>query len=627
MINVKYSIVAIIIFLSNSAFAQEYPVSAIPDSLKKDANSVVRNYSAQFIQSDINNGTYKVNKVITILNEQGSDFAVFHANEDKFRALTSFSGNIRDASGKIIKKIKKSDLHTSSVSDNAWASDDVDIAYEYKSPSYPFTVEYTYEFKYKNGIIHYPSFFPVNGYTLSVEKADYNIQFPADMNVRYRLFNDCNIQEQKENGKKIYSMNLSGFKAVGKEYFSPPVDKVFPIIELAPSDFCYDAHCGNMSDWKNYGLWAYGLLEGRDQLPPEMADKVKSLVANAKDDKEKVEILYKFLQDDTRYVSIQFGIGGFQPFKASEVAKTKFGDCKGLTNLMKAMLKVVDIPSDYCEIRMGGEKQLNKKFSSVSQTNHAILLVPLEKDSIWLECTSKEIPCGYVHDNIAGHDALLITEKGGIIRRLPDFLDKENKEEVKMSYNLNEDGSIDGELSVTKYLEYQFGSKGRDEYVKYVNKTLKLPHTKIGEIKASENKTAYPSINLTTDFHASDFANVTGSRIFLPLCPLNKGRFNMFSATKRNLDIHISRGYSETDTIMITLPESYSVESMPKNVDIKSSFGTYSSNISQVDNKIIYIQNIDIFTGDYDKSLYSEIKGFFSRINSELKKKMVVKKQ
>lgn len=626
-IYIRCIVVSFLLCVSGCLFAQDYPASIIPDSLKVNANSVIRNYSMQFIQSDANNGTYKVNKVITILNEKGSDFAVFYTYEDKFRTITNFSGVVRDASGKIIKKIKKSDFHTSSMSDNALANDNIDVAYEYKSPSYPFTIEYTYEVKYKNGILHYPAFFPVAGYTQSVEKADYSIQFPSDRNIRYRTFSNCTVGEQEETGKKVYNMSLTGFKAIEKESFSPPVDRIFPAVEMSPSDFCYDSHCGNMSDWKNYGLWAYGLLKDRDQLSPEMVEKIKSMTSTAKDNREKVEILYKYLQDNMRYVSIQFGIGGFQPFKASEVAKTKFGDCKGLTNLMKAMLKVVDIPSDYCEIRMGGEKNLQKDFSSMSQTNHVILLVPFKNDSIWLECTSKEIPFGYVHDDIAGHDALLITENGGLIRQLPGFSDKENKEVVKMDYQLNEDGSIDGKLSITKFLEYSFGSTDRNDYIKYVNKKLKLPQSKIAEIKTSENKTNYPSINLTTDFHASDFANITGTRMFLPLCPINKGQFNMFSASKRNLDIHISQGYSETDTIIISLPDSYVVESLPKNVDVESRFGRYSTNIEQVEGKIIYVQNIDIFTGEYDKSLYSEIKRFFSRISSELNKKVVVKKQ
>lgn len=51
--------------------------------------------------------------------------------------------------------------------------------------------------------------------------------------------------------------------------------------------------------------------------------------------------------------------------------------------------------------------------------NHAILQVPLPEDTLWLECTNPQLPFGYVHSGIAGHDALLITKKEGLCAACP----------------------------------------------------------------------------------------------------------------------------------------------------------------------------------------------------------------
>ena len=115
--------------------------------------------------------------------------------------------------------MKKSDLNTSSMSDDALANDKIDVAYEYKSPSYQFTIEYTYEVKYKNGILHYPAFLPVAGYTQSVEKAVYSIQFPSDWNIRYRTESNCMVKEQEETGKKEYNKTMAGVKNIEKKSF------------------------------------------------------------------------------------------------------------------------------------------------------------------------------------------------------------------------------------------------------------------------------------------------------------------------------------------------------------------------------------------------------------------------
>ncbi len=400
--------------------ANEYAASDIPDSLKTDAYAVIRNFSATFTQKNKNEGLYKETKVITILNAKGDDFADFSYTGDKFRELSSFSGTVRNASGEIIKKIKKSDLTSSNIDFdmNTLISGHSFLFYEYKSPGYPFTIEYTYEAKWKNGMLSYPSFVPMDWYNESVEKADYTIEIPQSYELRHKSNYDHNLEKQESPVSEIYNISVANLKAIQREPFGPSDFKeVFPVNLFAPSDFCYDSFCGNMSDWKNYGLWVAGLQKDRDILPAEFIEKIKSMTKDAKDEQEKVKILYEYLQNNTRYVNISLGIGGYRSMEAGSVYKTGFGDCKALSNYMGAMLKAIDIPSHYCPISTR-EKVLYPSFPNFNQANHVILLVPLKNDSIWLECTSRTLPFGYIHQNIAGHDALVVSDDGGKIFRL-----------------------------------------------------------------------------------------------------------------------------------------------------------------------------------------------------------------
>ncbi|MDR1089686.1 MAG: DUF3857 and transglutaminase domain-containing protein [Prevotella sp.] len=622
----RLSVFGICIFLISSLQAQT-------GDLYENANAIVKERNAVFTQTDINNATYKVTEIITILNKQGEKFGYFTAYGDKFRELKDFQGVIRNAAGAEVKKINKKDLSISSLSES-FKTDGYSIGYASKHPAYPYTVQYVYEFKFKNGILVYPKFDPVNNYRVAVEQANYTIELPSDTKVRYYSNFDCDIKERTGNNKHIYTFSAKNLKAIDGEPLSPVSRELFPTVSISPTDFCYDSKCGNMSDWNNYGKWVSALLEERDVLSQDIADKLKDIIKDAKTDKEKVGILYKYLQDNFRYVSIQLGIGGFQPIDAQTTMKNKFGDCKGLTNMMKAMLRVAGIESNYCEIYLGNLKYLYENFANVSQTNHAILLIPLQNDSIWLECTSSTLPFGYVHDKIAGHDALVITGNGGKLCRLPAYTSKQNRTESGMQINVSEDGTAKGNITFVEHLTgydyarnyYNIMSNDRDKMVEYINANISMPKIQIGEINTGEDKSALPSCSLTLKYEAMDFAGKTGTRLFIPVCPLKKSSYNVFSATKRAFDIEINDGFSESDTIVIQIPESYIPESLPKDISLTTDFGTFSSQSVLDGNKIIYIQNTDIFSGRYGKDRYKEIKAFFGEIAEAIKRKVVVKK-
>lgn len=611
-------------------FAQDYPASTIPEDLKTNANAVIRNYNESFIQNDINNAVYKANKVITILNKKGDSFAHFYIYGDKFREINNFSGILRDASGKIVKKIKKSDLITSSISDDALATDMYTIAYECLSPTYPFTIEYTYELKFKNGILSYPAFNPVGRYYLSVENADYKIEIPEDIKLRSNENYKSNLHHETINGKNIYTASAKNINAIAMEPLSPPYKEVFPVILMAPAEFCYDSFCGNMSNWNNYGLWVHNLLKGRDKLPADLVTRLNEMVKGKKTD-EKARIIYDYLQNNTRYVSIQLGIGGFQPTDAMTVAKTKLSDCKGLTNLMMAMLKAVGISSEYCVISTI-EKNLYPDFPNFNQADHVILMIPHEKDSIWLECTSQTFPFGYIPKNLAGHNALIISEEGGRLCRLPSYTDKQNSKETLGDIFLDENGSARGKFTFTERLAgYEetsgtFRSKDRERIAGYIAKNIKMPGIQINEYSTTENKSALPSISLTANVKSADFANKTGKRLFVPVCPLIKYNYDIFSSSDRSLPIYISAGFSESDTIRINIPKSYIPESLPKDISKNTPFGIMETKVVHDESTIVYIQNIDIFSGMYDKSKYNEIKDFFSAITAATKRNLVLKK-
>ena len=119
-----------------------------------------------------------------------------------------------------------------------------------------------------------------------------------------------------------------------------------------------------MNTWEGFGKFISELLKGRDVLPDDIKVKVHQLTDQLKDDKQKVYVLYDFLQKNTRYISIQLGIGGWQPFDAKYVAAKRYGDCKALSNYMVALLKESRYSSKICGHQSGQQcKTTDGRFS------------------------------------------------------------------------------------------------------------------------------------------------------------------------------------------------------------------------------------------------------------------------
>ena len=610
--------------------AQNYAVTAIPEDLKTDARAIVREYSETFVQEDAQTGTYNVVYAMTIFDEKGDDYVDFYVYEDFFHELKNFSGEVFNAQGKSIKKIAKKDLTSTAISNNL-ADNGKRTFYNFHAPSYPITVKYTYELKYKNGIGEYPTFYPVPGFRVSVEKADYTLQIPQDVELREKKLNtQIETVRSTADKSKIYKWSISQFKALPYEDYAP-VKELFPVIYLSPEKFCMEKTCGDMSDWEHFGFWQEKLLKGRNVLPQKTIDKVTELTQNIPEKRDKVKALYQYLQNTTHYVSIQLGIGGWQPMTAESVAKTGFGDCKALSNYMKSLLDVVNIPSYYTVISTEN-KQLMKDFPNFSQTNHIILMVPLESDTVWLECTSQSMPFGYIHKQILGHDALAVGENKAFLCTLPEYPPLDNQEINTVEIHLSPEGNAEMDVRSTYKMDIfermYFRLKGLDakEENEVLSRLLRVEKPQISDYKKEEYLNEKPSITISFKVKCEEYASKTGTRMFIPINPAHTSLKGMFSGNSRRFDIVLKSSICEIDTIRLHIPENYTLETQVKPVDIQSEYGAFKTEIKEENGIMVYIQKLELVPGRYPASQFGALKDFYNKIEGLQTTKLSLKK-
>ncbi len=598
-----------------------YSASLLADSLMDDANAVIRDEIIEYTyQSPVSN-VLRCKKVVTVLNKNGDDYAAFLQSYDKFSKINYFRGEILDGNGKLVRKIKPSEVSDYSGSTGYALFDDVRYkSFEPLVSVYPYTVMFEYEIQY-SGSLSFPRWMAFEDYNVSIEKTGLKVTVPENYRLRYKEFNCKNQVKITSDGKyKSYDWTVENIIAFDSEPFAESLIKYVPVVFTSPSDFTFSGYSGKMDTWQDFSSWILQLNAGREVLPEARIQQVKTLVSDLPDDREKVKKLYSHLQARTRYFNIALGIGGLQPVEAATVDEVGYGDCKGLSNYMKALLKAAGIESHYALITSGSSfPQIISDFPSM-QFDHAILCVPLNGDTIWLECTSQTIPFGFLGDFTSDRYALLIKENGGQLVRTPAYALEENAQFTRAKVNIAPDGN--GTAEVTRRfggLQYDDVSGAlystADDQKEWLYKYIAVPNYKISRFEFVPEPAGKPESVLNVSMQLSSYGSSSGKRMFLPVNLTNRSTYVPPKDEKRLRDIVQLVPFIDVDSVEYVLPEGFDVEFIPEPSTIVTPFGEYRSAYSCRDNKIIYSRQMKRFKGSYARDRYAEFTKFYKDIS------------
>jgi hypothetical protein len=205
-------------------------------------------------------------------------------------------------------------------------------------------VEYDYEISFDNNI-SFRRWMPLFDYNISVVKARLSVIHSIDNKIYRKEINMPHGTTVSEKGMEIDSWEIRNIKAIEDEPFDISITERVPSVYLMPAILKYEKNVGTSDSWKNYGAWVKSLYTDKDILPAEAKMKISALINNIPDTLLRIKALYDYLQQNTRYVAIALGIGGYQPFDAETVYRTGYGDCKALSNYMSSMLKLTGVKS------------------------------------------------------------------------------------------------------------------------------------------------------------------------------------------------------------------------------------------------------------------------------------------
>ncbi len=599
--------------------------------MKKGMYAVIRHKEVRLDIQSKSSSSYYVKQAITLLSAKAKSYATVGVGYDKLRTIKVLKAVVYDAFGKEIKKLKQSDIKDESEYDGfSLLSDNRSKSADLSQATYPYTVEFEYEVQFKY-LYSAPDFFLYRDDEVSIQHQTYTITYPNELRPRYKLLKiEKPSTEKLADGREQLKWKFDSIVPQKFERYSDDFEKLVPNICVSPVEFEFGGYAGRMDTWKDFGVWQAKLNEGRGILPEETKQKVKELTKGAKSDEDKVRLLYEYLQNKTRYVSIQLGIGGLQPFEAKTVDETGYGDCKALSNYMVALLHEVNIKGYYTTIKAGeNESAVDPAFPS-DQANHVIVAVPNKKDTLWLECTSQTNPFGWMGKFTDDRYAMMVTEQGGFLVKTPSHPAEINIQSREAEVHLDATGNAKAKVK-TKYQGLQYENEGLnfvvnkqyDDQKKWIQNTTQIPSFDVEKFSMKDSKDKIPSAAVEVQLVLNRLATVSGKRIFLTPNLMNRSTYIPEKLEKRNMTIVLRTPYVDHDRINYHLPEEIYPEFIPEPIVIKSRFGEYESSFKIDQGSLIYIRKIKMNKGEFPPESYNELIEFYKNINKADHVKMV----
>jgi transglutaminase-like putative cysteine protease len=617
-----------------SAQKNEFTTFTIADSLKQNANAVVRLSQIDITIASQRSMKIAEKRVVTVFNENGLSCVNAYEYYDKRRSIRAIQAIVYDSFGNEIKKIKRKEFTEQSAADGFTIFSDNRVVYlNYVPTQYPFTIVYESEVE-TSTTAFIPQWFPLNNYFLSIEKSVLNVNYPNNLGFKKKEsnFSGFNIKKTTETDTQL-SYVIENTTAQKQEDYSPAFNQMYPNVKMGLEVFNIEGIDGTAKTWKEFGKWyADALLYDTMVLPEETKAKIRQLVGEEKDPIEKAKIVYDYVQQKSRYVSIQVGIGGWKPMYVSDVDRLGYGDCKALSNYTRALLDAVEVPS-YDTLLYGDKdkEDIDSEFVSM-QGNHMILCIPNNKDTIFIECTSQVAPFGYQANFTDDRDVLIIKPEGGEIVRTKNYENTDNSQVSTGNYTLNEKGDLSGKISiVSKGSQYEKSEIERmqpDAREAYFKKYWSnIDNLKINSTTFTNDKEKV-AFTIDADLSALNYGNLSSNKMMFALNVYNKYVSDVKRIRNRRNPFEIQRGYYDTDEIEISLATGFAIEFLPSNVELKGKYGEYKIEIiKKDDNTLIYKRSMLLKKGKYSSTEYDEYRLFMENISRNDNAKIILTKK
>ncbi len=476
------------------------------------------------------------------------------------------------------------------------------VGYEYEKEEQPLVLQKVWRFQSE----------------IPTRENHYSLQIPSGWAYKAFWLNYPESKPTEAGGQLQWS--IGEVKEIRKEPSMPPFQGIAG--QMVVSFFPQGSASNKVfTNWQEMGSWYLTLINGRRDASPQIKQQVASLTASASTPLEKMKALAQFVQHDVRYVSIQLGIGGWQPHPAADIFAHRYGDCKDKATLMSSMLSEMGVESYYVVINTERGSVTPATPAHVGAFDHAILAIKLPPGVsdpslvatvphpklgtlLYFDPTSELTPLGKIPGYLQENYGLLVAPGGGELVKLPELSAEANGILRAGTLTLEANGMLKGEVNETRLGDFATYERERLKGINKSNEQIKpiedvlagsLARFHISQASITNLNNSDLPFGFRYAFEAAEYAKNAGGLLLVRPRVLGT-RSSGFLETKepRKFPIEFEGPARDTDTFDITIPSGYVVDDIPPAVDADYPFASYHAKTEIKGNVIHYARTWEI---------------------------------
>jgi transglutaminase-like putative cysteine protease len=469
-----------------------------------------------------------------------------------------------------------------SVKDEMYKDNDLfynDARVKYVTIDFPVQgYSYNYQVKKQYNDVKYFTSLYFNDEFPVLEK-QFSITVPEWLSVELKEFNfEGNIIKKSKSvdpssKATTYVYAMENVPAYFEESNAPGRSYLYPhVLVIAKSFKNKDNQVTLFSSTADLYKWYKSLVGQMKDDSSFFKDKVTELIATAKTDEDKIKNIYYWVQDNIRYIAFEDGIAGFKPDESQNVFNKRYGDCKGMGNLIKQMLTVAGFDARLTWI---GTKHIAYDYTtpSLAVDNHMICTLFFKGKKYFLDGTEKFNSFGEYAERIQNKEVMIENGDQFLIAKVPSVSSDFNKEIFKAKLKIV-NGELQGACSrifageSRAQLLYRISTLKNDKkdevlerYLTDSDKNIKVHNIKNSDLK-NRDQLLTMDYEIAVNNRVSDFDD----DMYIDLEYMNE--FKNFELKDRKTDYEFDYKTNYESSVSLEIPAGYQVTKVPENVMI-----------------------------------------------------------